>query len=277
MSNQEDSKLRICTLAAGMVLCSWTALAQKPGFEAASIKPNMSGQDGGSVGPRGDRFAGTNVTLRALLNFAYAPANGVLLNAQIIGGPDWANTDRFDIQAKLDGDALTVPIQQMRLMLQSLLEDRFQLKAHRENRVWPVYNLVLINRGPRLSPDQPPPGRSFIQFSSSGEQLAPLPRGAMRIVAGVSGNTVSGTAIPVSKLVTLLQGKSDRIILDKTEFTGLFDVNLEFSQPAANSQAAESSFPSLFTAMQDIGMKLESAKAPVEVLVIDSVHRPSEN
>jgi uncharacterized protein (TIGR03435 family) len=88
---------------------------------------------------------------------------------------------------------------------------------------------------------------------------------------------MSATAIPVSKLLTLLQGQSDRMVLDKTGFTGLFDVQLEFSQPAATSQPADSIAPSLFTAIQDIGLKLESARAPVEVLVIDSVHKPSEN
>jgi len=268
--------VRTCTL---VFLCLWTAWAQKPGFEAASIKPNVLGQDGGSLGPRGDRLVATNVALKALLHFAYAPASGVLLDAQIANAPDWANTDRFDVQAKLDSDAHSVPIQQMRLALQSLLGDRFQLKVHRENRVLPVYNLVLMKGCPTLSADQTPPdpSRGFIQFSSSGEQLAPLPRGAMRIVTGVSGTKLSGTAIPVSKLLTLMQGQSDRIILDKTEFTALFDINLEFSQPAAISQPGESGFPSLFTAIQDVGMKLESAKAPVEVLVIESVHKPSEN
>jgi uncharacterized protein (TIGR03435 family) len=271
--------IRTGALITGMFLCLWTAFAQKPSFEAASIKPNMSGQDGGSLGPRGDRLVATNVTLKALLHFAYAPASGVLLNAQIVNGPDWANTDHFDVQAKVDGDTGNVPIQQMRLMLQSLLEDRFQLKAHRENRVLPAYNLVLVKGGPTLSADQTPPdpSRGFIQFSSSGEQLAPLPRGAMRIVTGASGTTLSGIAVPVSKLVNLLQGQADRIIFDKTGLTALFDINLEFSQPAAISQPAESSSPSLFTAIQDIGMKLESAKAPVEVIVIDSVHKPSEN
>jgi uncharacterized protein (TIGR03435 family) len=271
--------VRIATLITGLFLCLWTVFAQKPGFEAASIKPNMSGQDGGSVGPRGDRLVATNVTLKALLNFAYAPAAGVLMNAQIVNTPDWANTDHFDVQAKLDGDARSVPIQQMRLALQSLLEDRFQLKIHRENRILPVYDLVLIKAGPALSADQTPPdpSRGFIQFSSSTEQLAPLPRGAMRIVTGVSGTKLSATAIPVSKLVSLLQGQSDRIVFDKTGFTALFDINLEFSQPAAISQQTESSSPSLFTAIQDIGMKLESAKAPLEVIVIDSVHKPSEN
>lgn len=215
----------------------------------------------------------TNVTLSSLLNFAYAPAKGVLLKEQIANAPDWANTDRFDVEAKLEGDAPNVPISQIRLALQALLADRFQLKVHREERVLPVYNLVVFRKGPPLSADQTPPdpSRSFIQFSSSGEQLAPLPRGAMRIVTGAGGTTLMGSAIPVSKLITLLQGQSDRIVFDKTRFAELIDVHLEFSQ------STESSAPSLFTAIQDIGLKLESAKAPVEVFVIDSVRKPSEN
>lgn len=231
------------------------------------------------MGPRGDRLVATNVPLKTLLNFAFAPASGVLLNSQIVNAPDWANTDRFDIEAKATGDAPSIPIAQMRLMLQSLLEDRFQLKAHRENRELPVYNLVLIKSGPKLSADQTPPAFSngFIQFSTAGEQLAALPRGAMRIVSGGSGTKLLGTAIPVSKLLTLLQGQSDRIIFDKTGFTALFDIDLDFTPPAAIAQQTESTAPSLFTAIQDIGMKLESAKAPNEVIVIDSVHKPSAN
>ena len=269
--------VRICVLAAGLFLCVWIGLGQQPAFEAASIKPNASGQDGTSIGPRGDRLVATNATLSSLLNFAYAPANGVLLKAQIAGAPDWASVDRFDIQAKLPGNAPGVPISQIRLALQALLADRFQLKVHHEDRVLPVYDLIVIKRGPTLSADQTPPAPSFIQFSSSGEKLPPLPRGAMRIISGVAGTTLEGSAIPIAKLVSLLQGQSDRIIFDKTAFTGLFDLHLEFTQPTAASQTTESSAPSLFTAIQDIGLKLESAKAPIEVFVIDSVRKPSGN
>ena len=77
--------VRICTLVTGLFLCLWTVLAQKPGFEAASIKPNISGQDGGSVGPQGDRLVATNVPLKTLLHFAYAPATGVLLTSSRTG------------------------------------------------------------------------------------------------------------------------------------------------------------------------------------------------
>ena len=152
------------------------------------------------------------------------------------------------------------------------------MKSHVEKRELPVYNLVLTKNGPKLSADQTPPDprQSFIQFASSKDQLTTLPRGAIRIITEASGNTLSGTAIPVSRVVGLLQGQSDRLVLDKTGFSGLFDVHLEFSPPAAIPEAAESS-ASLFTAIQEVGLKLESARAPVEVLVIDNVRKPSEN
>ncbi|HEY4088455.1 MAG TPA: TIGR03435 family protein [Bryobacteraceae bacterium] len=269
--------VRTCILASGLFLCVWIAQGQNPAFEAASVKPNVSGQDGGSIGPRGNGLVATNVPLNSLLNFAYAPANGLLLKEQIANAPDWAAVDRFDIQAKLPGDPPGVPISQIRLALQALLADRFQLKVHREDRTLPVYNLVIFKGGPRLSADHTPPAPSFIQFSSADEQHPPLPRGAMRIISGGSGTTLEGSAIAVAKLVSLLQGQSDRIIFDKTGFTGLFDLHLEFTQPASTSQTTESSAPSLFTAIQEIGLKLESDKAPIEVFVIDSVHKPSGN
>jgi len=96
----------------------------------------------------------------------------------------------------------------------------------------------------------------------------------MRITKVASGTTLAGNAITVSRLVTLLQGQSDRMILDKTGFTSLFDINFAYTSAA---QASESSAPLLSTAIQDIGLKLEPAKAPVEVLVVDSVHKPSAN
>lgn len=247
------------------------ASAQQPSFEVASIKPNVSERTGGSAGPRGDSWTASNMPLKALLIYAYSSLNAPLLNSQIVGGPDWIN-DRFDIQAKA-GNAI-LP-EQARVMLQSLLEDRFQLKAHRETRELPVYNLVSAKNGPKLSADQTPPDPTqlFIEFLSSGEPSKPLPRGAMRMVTGPSSTALTGTAIPVSDIVQLLQGRSDRIIIDKTGFSGLIDVHIEFSPEIGPSD----SVPSIFTAIQDLGLRLESAKAPLEVLVIDSVQKPSEN
>jgi uncharacterized protein (TIGR03435 family) len=114
-----------------------------------------------------------------------------------------------------------------------------------------------------------------------------LPRGAQRMVTGPTTTVLTGTAISVSNLVALLQSKSDRILIDKTGFTGLLDVQLIFgpdltvdANRAGTVEPAEpgaDSAPSLFTAIQDIGLKLEPGKAPLEVLVIDSVQRPPQN
>lgn len=269
-------------LGAGLFLLAWQAPAQKPSFEVSTVKLNTSGKDGGSAGPRGDRFFADNLTLNGLLMFAYSPPNGQFLPAQIVGGPSWLQTDHFDVEGKAGGNASAVPMEQMKAMVQSLLEDRFRLKTHRDTRELPVYDLVLAGRGPKLSEDQtlPDPRQSFLSFASVGQDLGPLPRGAIRVITGPSSTTLMGTAIPLSRIVSMLQGRSDRMIIDKTGFTGLIDIHVEFSQDLATAApgADAPAVPSLFTAIQSLGLKLDSAKAPLEVLVIDHVERtPTEN
>lgn len=261
----------------GLLLLGWTALlAQKPSFEVASIKVNASGYAGGTIGVRGDSLFATNVPLRAMLVYAFSPAGEkLLLKAQIVGLPDWADSEHFDILAKPEGTAGTLATPQAKLMLQSLLEDRFQLRAHLETRELPVYHLVLGKRGPKLSEDQTPPDprQGFISFDASD---APLPRGAMRLVTASSGTTLKGNSITVAKLISLLQGQSDRMIFDKTGLTDIFDVDLQFASSATTAVVAESG-PSLFGVLQEAGFKLEPAKEPMEVLVVESVQRPSAN
>jgi uncharacterized protein (TIGR03435 family) len=210
---------------------------------------------------------------------------------QIIGGPGWITSDRFDVEAKPAGDH---PIAQseMQLMLQALLEDRFHLKAHYEMREVPTYNLVVAKEGKmRASSDENPPPSTTLQ----GEKLPPLPRG--RISTFVIGRptpplvmTMYGHAIPISALATTLESSAGRPITDKTNLSGLFDVLLQFSPQQQSglsaadgtqgtvSPVSDPSGPSIFTAIQqELGLKLESSKGPVEVLVIDSVSRPTEN
>jgi len=143
--------IRLSLLTLGLFLCMWTASAQVPGFEVASIKLSTDGRDGGSIRRRSDTFNATNVPL---------PHNA----------PEWASTDRFEIKGETAGGAPTAPVEQTKQMLQSLLQERFELKAHRETRDLPVYNLVLLKYGPKLSADQSPadPRQGFIQFASSG-------------------------------------------------------------------------------------------------------------
>lgn len=262
---------RIPVICLGALLLPLPGAAHKPAFEVTSVKVNNSGSGGGSMGPKGESFVATNWTLRGLLMYAYAPASGSLLNAQVIGGPEWATTDHFDVEGKPRGP-------QMKAMLQSLLEDRFQLKIRRETRDLPVYNLVPARKGPKLSDDQTPPNPrdAFITFASQGSPLSTLPRGAMRIVTGPEITTLNGTAVSIASIVSMLQGQSDRIIIDKSGVTGLIDVNLDFRQDLAPAAGVAQS-ATLFTALQEIGLKLEPAKAPLEVLVIEGVQRPSEN
>lgn len=256
---------------------------ERPAFEVASIKVNKSGAGGGTFGPRGNMLVATNITLDALVQYAYGPPGGQMLHQQLVGGPDWLRSERFDIQARAPGEERVTPAQ-LRAMLQPLLEDRFQLKLHRETRELPVYNLVVEKQGPKPSEDQTPPEprQRIISFASEGERLGGLPRGGLRIIAGGATTAIEGTAVSIPTLVMLLQGQSDRMVVDKTGFDKLIDVRLEFKREAGaaptdpNAVVADAP-PLLFTAIRDIGLRLVPAKAPMEVLVIDRIERPSEN
>ena len=175
-------------------------------------------------------------------------------------------------------------------MVQSLLEDRFHLKVHREMRDLPVYNLVIAKGGLKMKPsaDQtaPDPRQRFIDFTSPAAEVAPLPRGAMRVAKGPGISVLTAKSIATSALVNnLLQGQSDRIVFDKTGLKELFDIDLRFSNegdpplsPGTDAPPpSDPSGPSLFTAIQELGLKLEPDKAPLEVIVIDSVSKPTEN
>jgi uncharacterized protein (TIGR03435 family) len=257
-------------LATILLLPLCCLFAQKAAFDVISIKVNKSGSSGGSLGPRGGSLFVTNLNLRALLTYAYKPASGNLRDTQLIGLPAWAATDRYDIEAKPESGV------QNRPMMQSLLEERFQLKAHLETRDLPVYDLVLTREGPKLSADQTPPDprQSFLTVTSQSEHLSPLPRGAIRKVTGPV-TTLTGTAVSIPLIISLLQPDSDRIIIDKTGFTSLIDVHLEFSTDLAGG--SDPSNPSIFGALRDIGLKLEPAKAPLDVLVVESVQHPTDN
>jgi uncharacterized protein (TIGR03435 family) len=268
--------------------------AQRPSFEVASVKRSAP-EDTIFVrlGSSGGRFFGTRITLRTLLQIAYESLDrSPLLDSQLIGAPGWVDTDRFDIEAKTEqANAGPIPQEKLQPIMQALLEDRFQLKAHRELRELPVYHLAVARERPKmkLSEDQTPPvlPSQPIPFNPS---VAP-PRGLAQVrsaSAPESGLILRGRAIPVSKLANLLPVWVGRPVIDQTHLGGLFDIQLQFTPslsevsgatpPTAQPAVAGPSGTSIFTALQEqLGLKLESAKAPLEVLVIDSVQKPSEN
>lgn len=270
------------------------AIAQESAFEAASIKVNNSAKASGGMGPRGDRFVATNVTLKALVIFAYSSPSIPLLDSQVVGLPGWANDIRFDINAKAGSEA-PISLGQMQGLVKALLGDRFAMKVHREMRNLPVYNLVATKKGPTPSGDQTPvdPTHAVIRMSSQGgERSAGLPRGGLTMVTGATNATLVGQGVSVSTLISLLRTSADRIIVDKTNFDKLLDIDLTFSRDDLATSSATSglrsssgpdspihdpSQPSLFSAVQQIGFKLESASAPLSVVVVDNVQHPSEN
>jgi uncharacterized protein (TIGR03435 family) len=239
----------------------------RPAFEVASIKPGDPDSQVFRIGSLpGGRFAANNASLKMLIQTAYD-----VRGHQISGGPNWLDSAKFDIDAKPDS-ATPIPPgpaggPQMRLMIQSLLEDRFRLKVHRESREEPVYELVVAKGGPKLQP--------------ATDSLKQQQRG-MRMGRG----QLTGTAAPVSILVAQLSQQLGRSVIDKTGLAGQYDFELKWTPEIGQSQsgptdavpAPDLTGASLFTAIQEqLGLKLESTKGPVEVLVIDSAEKPSEN
>lgn len=270
-----STPLVLATGIAVLMLCWRNAGAQSSSkFEVVSVKPNTHDQGPGSYSVFGGRLIATAETLRPILRLAYRASTGPLLDYQFIGAPDWIDKDRFDIEAKPGGAPRPIPRDELQPFVRSLLEDRFYLKAHLERRELPVYDLLVVKQPPkiRLSDDQTPP--TPVEAPDSG----PLPRGTYAIRSDASGVTITARAIPISTFVSLLQARIDRVIVDKTNLKGLFDVDLRFSRQLTTVAASPESAPALPTALSEqLGLKLESSKGPVEVLVIDSVRKPSEN
>ena len=249
-------KLMFWALGATM-WCVSPVLAQTQSFEVVSIRPNNSGSRASrtSSGPDGSLKA-TNTNLRELIRLSYD-----LFDYQLVGGPDWINTARFDVEAKAEA-GLAEP--DVLAMTRSLLEDRVHLKVHRETRELPIFLLTPSKDGPKLQQTvegRPGPGG--------------LKPGMSRRSATGAGGEMSGSGISMAKLIEGLVSHVGRPISDRTNLAGTFDFVLKWSGVAA---PAGSDAPSLFTALEEqLGLKLEPSKGPVEVLVIDSVDKPTEN
>jgi uncharacterized protein (TIGR03435 family) len=236
-------------------------------FEVASIKP-MEPAMGGKMAVEiqmapGGRFIAKGLNLRMLIQQAYD-----LRDFQISGLPSWASTDRYEINAKGEGE--TIAREDIRPMLQGLLADRFQLKIRRETKEAPVYNLVVAKDGPKLKESEAAEGRDQIRMG----------RG-----------TLQAQRATIGSITNLLANQLGRAVIDKTGLTKRYDFKLEWTpDESQNPQMRQmhpdapppppidSAGPSIFTAVQEqLGLRLESSKGPVEVLVIEKVEKPTEN
>ena len=285
---------RACLYFLSSVVMVATALAQTPerlpSFEVASVKRNTSGDSRAPMRTQpGGRFVATNVLLKFLIADAFGMADPQsLINSRILGGPDWIDSERYDINAKANTEfkpSPDGPARELLLMIRSLIEERFKLKAHRETRELPVYELVVARADRRLGPEMRKPAADCDAAIAAGippprQHGEPPPCGLM----GGPARTIAGGAT-MRQLAANLSVRLERLVFDKTGLAGRFAFNLAWTpdrmptaDPAPGIPPIDPNGPSLFTALQEqLGLKLEPAKGQVDVLVIDHVEHPTED
>jgi uncharacterized protein (TIGR03435 family) len=252
-----------------LLLAALTATyAQTPAFEVASIKPS---DPAGTIAIRrsGHRIATTNTSLLFLITWAYD-----LHSDLVYGKPAWLDSVRYDIIAARPQDDRPAPARlpgqptELQRMMQVLLAERFRLVVHRETRDLTLYALLVANGGPRVQLKEAPAVMGQTPFHMPG-------RG--RLI---------GEQVSAEMLAKVLSGQLDRSVQDHTGLKGVFDFKLEWEPDAGSIRpdgapptADPNAGPTLFTALQEqLGLKLETRKGPVEVLVVDHIERtPTEN
>lgn len=264
------------TIVAAIAVIS-SALAQdsrtRPQFEVASIKPNHSGESIMLFQPQpGGRFTASNSSLSLLVRYAYD-----VKPFQVSGAPDWVRSDRYDIAAQGDGNP---GVPEIRAMLRQLLEDRFRLKYHWDTKIAAGYALLMSKAG-KLRESEPGDCPSPLSALNSRPVDPPgTPCGDLR---NSPGHTF-GRNLTAAELADSLSFFVGRFVLDKTGLTGKYDIDLQWTpdsvrlQSSASPEVQDSTGPSIFTALQQqLGLRLETTKAPVKILVIEHVERPDQN
>ena len=300
----------IALVGISLTLSRVQAQERPPAFEVVSVKP--SSPNAGSpiamipmvVPGANGRLTATNVPLRLLVRMAYG-----VQDFQIDGGPSWQMSQRYDITAKAEDGFAGTP-QSMMPMVKALLADRFKLQVHTETREMAVSALVIARDDGKLGPNLKPSTSDCSNAQAENQKLAealakggpaaiagmlPKPgetrRCAMMPSMGAGGFGMKADGQPLSALVQLLTQATGRVVNDKTGLTGLYDWEIKFdpqvllqiaSQVGVNLPAGAnlpaSDNPSLLTALrEDLGLKLESERGPVEILVIDSAEMPEAN
>jgi uncharacterized protein (TIGR03435 family) len=237
------------------LLCFTTLCAMSqpsPEFEVASIRPSRSANtDSNLDSAPGGRLTATNITIRELIRLAYG-----VKDYQIEHAPGWIESERYDIAAKAAGTRKT-SFEDEQSLIRGLLTDRFQLKTHRETKQAQVYLLVAAKTGPKLTPHN----------DGSGAKTR---KGCGHL---------AGTRLTMDVIATVLSRQFERDVLNRTGLPGKYDFELDWTPDSGPCPATpDANLPSIFTAIQQqLGLKLESSKGPVEFLIVDHVERPSEN
>lgn len=243
---------------AGLALCFATAWVQAQVFDVCAVKPSAPGGQFGiiRVMPGNQTYMGRNMTLRIMMSVAYE-----VTDRQIAGGPDWTGTERFDLDCKSERAHSTHELHEM---LARALEDRFQMKLQKSKREMPVWAMVIDKTAPKFSRhpegdlDHPPMG------------------------PGPNGRGIAGKNVAMDFLALNLSRNLDRNVVDRTGLSGYYDLTLDFvrdAPPGPDGAARQPEpGPTIFQALREqLGLRLEPARAPVEYLTIESAIKPTAN
>jgi uncharacterized protein (TIGR03435 family) len=233
------------------------AAAPPKTFDAVSIRKREGGSGGSTVRPAGG-FIAPNLPVLNLITLSYD-----LRHVQLVGGPEWIRTDRYDIMARAEGSP---PLTELRPMLQAMLADRFKLVTHRETREVQGYRLVMVQPG-RLGPKLQPGADCGLK--------AARPNGPCGI--SYNGPSLAFRGSPIANLLGNLEAGAGGPVIDATGLSGIYDFELRWSEVGPGGPPS-ADVPNLFTALQEqLGLKLEPTRVALDVLVIDSIERPTEN
>jgi uncharacterized protein (TIGR03435 family) len=262
-----------------------------PTFDVVSIKPAKAGTGPAPIVQGPGRYAWTYATLKSLIGLAYQ--RYAFDGRPVIGGPDWIDTDHFDVVVQADPakpitDARGFPAPLFE-MAQAMLANRFKLQVHTETRELPIYLLTTLRRDGKLGPRMIPSDFDCEALSrdlAAGKHPELRPDGLLPCAIGAMRGRINAATINMRALSNVLGGMIGRPVVDRTGLTGAYDVSLEFTPDFQNrfnvdggpGTAAAADAPSIFTAVQEqLGLKLESTRGPVEVIVVDHAEPPTPN
>jgi uncharacterized protein (TIGR03435 family) len=271
---------RLVIAAVGIIsfqtsLLPQAAVTARSSFEVASVKPSKTNEPryyGFHIGD--DRFLGTNISVKDWIQIAWG-----VTDREMSGGPQWISSENFDIDAKAERPVRSVG--EGFQMLQSLLEDRFSLKIHRETKEALMYSLAVGKNGLKMKP-------SLDQTGYVGDFPGGAPDGRVLTAGGpreFRPGRIAGEALPMSMIASMLTGLAGSRVVNKTGLMGRYDVDLRYTADSGQALGATPEEPtdspdeeSLFGALQtQLGLKLKSTRGPIEMLIVDHIERSSAN
>jgi len=265
---------------------------ERPAFEVTSVKRDTTDAMVQLGGPDISRFVARNVTAKDLIEFAYD-----LREFQFSGGPNWIATEKFDADGKVEdsfaGKMRALPHEQqqseLRLMVRSLLADRFKLEVAHETKELPIYTLVVARDGPKLEEVEAPDPKSSVPFAEPPAPGGSLPPGQVLLSVFTNGRaSLAGKASSMPNFAAMLSMQLGRYVDDETGLRGSYDFLLSYSRDGLaggpviigpdGAASQNSGGPSIFTAIQEqLGLKLESGKGPVNTIAVQHIEQPMPN